>query len=48
MPNVLQVQNKKKAETGDLAVLLKVKVNAKVMITTNIGLSGWLINDQIY
>ena len=48
MPNVLQVQNKKKAETGDLAVLLKVKVNAKVMITTNIDLSGWLINDQMY
>ena len=39
---------KKKSEIGDLAVLLKVKVNAKVMITTNIDLSGWLINDQIY
>ena len=48
MPNVLQVQNqKKKFETGDLAVLLKVKANAKVMIVTNIDLSDTIINDQI-
>ena len=48
MPNVLQVQNqKKKFETGDLAVLLKVKANAKVMIVTNIDLSDRIINDQI-
>ena len=48
MPNVLQLQNqKKKFETGDLAVLPKVKANAKVMIVTNIDLSDRIINDQI-
>ena len=38
---------KKKFETEDLAVLLKVKANAKVMIVTNIDLSDTIINDQI-
>ena len=45
--DILQAQNQKLSETGGLAVLLKFKVNARVMIATNIDLSGRLINDQI-
>ena len=36
--DVLKAQKPKQSETGGLSVLLKVKVNAKVMITTNIDL----------
>ena len=36
--DVLKAQKPKQSETGGLSVLLKVKVNAKVMITANIYL----------
>ena len=47
MSDVLQTQNRKQFDTGGLAMLLKVKVNGRVMVTTNIGLSNKLINGQL-
>ena len=45
--DALKAQNRKQSETEGLAVLLKVKVNATVIITTNIDLSDRLVNGQI-
>lgn len=42
-----EVQNRKQSETGGLAILLKLKVNASVIITTNIDNADRLINKQI-
>lgn len=42
-----EVQNRKQSETGGLAILLKLKVNARVIITTNIDNADRLINEQI-
>lgn len=47
MSDVSQAQNRKQSDTSGLAMLLKVKVNERLMITTNIGLSGRLKNGQI-
>ena len=40
-----EVQNRKQSETGGLAILLKLKVNARVIITTNIDNADRLINE---
>ena len=45
--DILQAQNRKQCNTLGLAVLLKVKTNARIMITTNIDLSNRFINGQI-
>ena len=45
--DVLQAWNRKQSETGRLAVLLKVKVNARVMIAADIDLSDRFVNGQI-
>ena len=42
-----QAQNRKQSETGDLASLLELKDNARVMLTTNIDIEDWLINGQM-
>lgn len=39
--------NRNQSETGGLAGLLNIKVNARVMLTTNIDISDRLINGQI-
>ena len=45
--DILQAQNRKQCDKLGLAVLLKFKANARIMITTNIDLSNRLINGQI-
>ena len=47
MKDALEAQNRKQSNTDGLAVLLKVTVNARVMVTTNADLSDRLINGQI-
>ena len=47
MSDVMQAQNQKQSNTGGLAMLLKVKVNARVIITININLSDKLTNGQV-
>ena len=47
MSDVLQAQNRRQSDTGGLAMPLKVKVNERVMVIPNIGLSGRLKNGQI-
>ena len=47
MKDVLEAQNQKQSNTGGLAVLLKMKVNVRVMVTTNVDLSDRLRNGQI-
>ena len=39
-------QNQKQTNTGGLAMLLKLKIGAKVMLTVNIDIQDRLINDQ--
>lgn len=40
MSDILQAQNRKQPDTGDLAILIKMKVNARVMVKLNVGLSN--------
>lgn len=45
--DIEEAQNRRQSETGGLALLLHVKVEARVMITTNIDISDRLINGQL-
>ena len=45
--DIIEAQNRRQSETGGLALLLELKVNARVMITSNIDLSDRLINGQV-
>ena len=45
--DIREVQNRKKSETGGLALLLELKVNARVMLTANIKIEDRLINGQM-
>ena len=42
--DIREAQNQKQCETGGLASLLELKVNARVMLTTNINIEDRLIN----
>ena len=42
-----EVLNRNQSETGDLARILEVKVNARIMLTVNIDIADRLINGQI-
>lgn len=44
---ISEVQNQKQPEPSGLATLLKLKVNARVIITTNINVSDRLIKSKI-
>ena len=44
--NVMEAQNRKTSETGGLASILELKINARVMLTTNINSEDRLINGQ--
>lgn len=44
---ISEVQNQKQPEPSGLATLLKLKVNARVIITTNIDVSDRLIKSKI-
>ena len=44
--NVTEAQNRKTSETGGLASILELKINARVMLTTNINSEDRLINGQ--
>ena len=39
-----QVLNRNQSETGGLAGILKIKINARVMLTVNIGFQDRLVN----
>ena len=45
--DIREAQNRKQSETGGLASLIELKVNARVMLTTNINIEDWLINGQM-
>ena len=45
--DIREAQNRKKSETGGLALLLELKVNARVMLTANIKIEDRLINRQM-
>ena len=45
--DIKEAQNRKQSETGGLASLLELKVNATVMLTTNINIEDRLINGQM-
>ena len=45
--DITEVQNRKQSVSGGLAPLLKRKVNARVMLTTNINIEDQLINEQM-
>ena len=47
MSDVLQAQNRKQSHANGLAILLKAKVNARIMVTTKTDSSGSLINSQV-
>ena len=42
-----EARNRKQTETGGLALILKVKIGARVMLTSNIDIDDRLINGQI-
>ena len=42
-----QAQKQKQSETGGLAYSLELKINARVMLATNINIENRLINGQI-
>ena len=44
--NVMEAQNRKTSETGGLASILELKINARVILTTNINSEDRLINGQ--
>ena len=39
-----EVLNRNQSETGGLAGILKIKINARVMLTVNIGFQDRLVN----
>ena len=45
--DVIQARNRSQSESGGLAFLLELKVDARVMITSNIDISDRLINGQL-
>ena len=45
--DIKESHNRKQSETGGLASLLELKVNARVMLTTNINIEDRLINGQM-
>ena len=45
--DIRKAQNRKQSETGGLTSLPELKVNAKVMLTTNINIEDRLINGQM-
>ena len=45
--DVREAQNRKMSETGDLASILELKINARIMLTTNINIEDRLINGQM-
>ena len=47
MSNIQRALNKNQSETGGLAGILSIKVNAKVMLTININIDDRLINGQM-
>ena len=44
---IREAQNRKMSETGDLASILELKINARIMLTTNINIEDRLINGQM-
>ena len=45
---IMAAQNRKQPETGDLAKLLTLKLESRVMLTVNIDIQDRLINGQIF
>ena len=45
--DIREAQNRKQSETDGLASLIELKVNARVMLTTNINIEDRLINEQM-
>ena len=45
--DIKQAQNREQPETGGLASLLELKVNARVMLTANINVEDRLVNGQM-
>ena len=45
--DIMEAKNRRQSETGGLALLLELKVDASVMITSNIDISDRLINGQL-
>ena len=46
--DVREAQTRKQSVTGSLASILELKINARVMLTTNINIEDGLINGQLY
>ena len=47
MLEIREAQNQKQSETGGLTSLLELKVNFRVMLSTNINIEDRLINKQM-
>ena len=45
--DIKEAQNRKQSETGGVASLLELKVNARVMLTTNINIKDRLIREKM-